>query len=785
MSAIKCLFAVAAFVWSATASAADLKAGDTLPNCSKIPLLPITADYRPQVTGPGSLERSLLNHGVVIVHFCSPRPPRRAPFETSFIEQISDLQKAVQSVSYPCKAVAVVPFGEKGRADASTLLGATEERPWGNTEIYYEPTFPRPGLYRTFRPGSSGTGEAAIAAPYTFLIGPGRKILAVRPPDSPVKLYDWLQQNLPEIVVAMPKDPSGNLSLPPDSAWTWPAFRRTPGRQPIASNLPDVLPYTYLAWQATIGRTFASPAVVDNVVYVNTDGRGLQSLQLATGQPLLSFQTGPSWWTSPVVAGNLVYSVGSQGLVQAVDRGSFALKWKRDLKGLVTSSPLVANGALFVGSRNGMVYALDAGTGEELWTFQTGGEISSSPALASGTLVIGSGDRSLYAIDAKTGALKWSAPTNGPVDSSPCISESDVIVGSFDGGLYSFKLADGAQNWRCELVGWVHSSPVVDPDKVFVGTVNVQRETSATFNWVDRKTGKKLGSFDMPDAIYSSPTVWEDLVLVGCRDHQLYAFDRKMRQTQPAWTYRTRSYVHASPVVVGDTVLVASFDGDLYALRQAKPIRTWTDGDIVPRWFVAALTRELHKEVGELIAKAASGKVGAELSLKKFSEVFAEIRASAGKPGAAPKVLPRDVPSEHPGAPYIEYVLGTGLLTGFPDGTYHPNEPTTRFQFSFGIDTVVQAVIRPDFAWKILGDKGNQGAQVEVRVQPAPGRPRTMPRDVGQNHWAYKALQNLSEKALIPMDEDGNYRGNKIVTLKDAAAHWDLYAEAVKVVRVK
>ncbi|MEQ1933196.1 MAG: S-layer homology domain-containing protein, partial [Fimbriimonadaceae bacterium] len=263
--------------------------------------------------------------------------------------------------------------------------------------------------------------------------------------------------------------------------------------------------------------------------------------------------------------------------------------------------------------------------------------------------------------------------------------------------------------------------------------------------------------------------------------NRLYAFDRKMRQVQPAWSYKMRSYIHASPVVVGDTVLVASFEGAVYALRQAKPIRVWKDEDIVPRWFVAALSREMHKSVSELITRASSGKVGEELSLRKFEAVFGDIRG--GAKGDAPKVLPSDVPIEHPGASFIEYALTSGLLTGYPDGSFRPNEPTNRYQFSFGLATVLQTVTRPDFAWKTKS--GQAGAQVEVRVKPQLGRSQVMPRDVNANHWAYEALTALAPNALIPMDEDGNYRGNKGLTLKDAAAHWNLFVDTLKVVRIK
>ena len=762
---------------------ADLQPGQFLPDVSKIPLLPVATEYRPQNWGVSSLEQMMLNDGVVIVHFTSPRPARRGAFETTFLDQLADLQKATLSVPYPCKAVAIVPFGEKGREDTNLVLNPDAVKVWGDPTVYYEPTYPRPGLYRTFRPDAQGA--EGVMTPYTYIIGPDRKIIAARGPESSAKLYDWLQQSLPASVTPVPKSPSTNLSLPALNPWTWPAFRRSSQRQPGAPTVPDVLPYTYLAWQTGIGRTFASPVVSDGTVYISTDNQGLQSVALMTGQRLLAFPIGASWWSSPVVADNTVFAVSAQGTVFALDRGNFSLRWKAELGGLVTSSPVVSDGALFVGARNGNVYALDAANGAELWHFQTGGEISSSPALSGGVLVIGSGDRSIYALDAKTGGLKWSLPTDGPVDSSPSIAGEDVIVGSFDGALYSVRLGDGHLNWKTELGGWVHSSPVVSEDTIFAATVNVRKDVPPGFFWIDRKSGKKLGNFDMPDAVYSSPTVWGDLVLVGCRSYDLFAFDRKMKQTTPVWSFRTRSYLHASPVVVGDTVLLASFDGNLYALRQAKPIRVWGDNDIVPRWFVAAMTRELHQQVADLVKRAAAGKVGAELTLRKFGDVFGDVKSIASASQPAPKVLPRDVPPNHPGAPFVEYVLTAGLLSGYPDGTYRPDEPSTRYQFALGLSTVLEAVTRPEYTWRTLGQQTGAGAQVEVRVQPPAAVPRTMARDVPGNHWALEALTSLAQKGLLILDDENNFRGNRIVTLKDVAQQWDRLVSTVKVVRIR
>jgi outer membrane protein assembly factor BamB len=65
----------------------------------------------------------------------------------------------------------------------------------------------------------------------------------------------------------------------------------------------------------------------------------------------------------------------------------------------VYSSPAVAGGVVYVGSYDGHVYALDAKTGERLWRYQTGDEVVSSPAVAGGVVYVGSWDDYLYALD--------------------------------------------------------------------------------------------------------------------------------------------------------------------------------------------------------------------------------------------------------------------------------------------------------------------------------------------------------------------------------------------------
>jgi outer membrane protein assembly factor BamB len=770
--------------WS---GAQDLKPGDLLPDCGKIPLVALGG--RPGYEGSGqgapfSLERLLLSNGVTIVHFCSPRAARGQPFGSFLLEELSALQKAAHGAPYPCTVVPVVPLGEKGRADTLAVLEASETRPWGEPTVYWEPTFPRPGLYRTFRPGAAAYDDGGLTTSWTYLIGPDRSLLAARAPGEEPQLYDWIVQHLPEKVVPVARQASSALALPADPR-AWPAFRRTPRREAAADQLPDTLGYAYLAWRQSIGRTFASPAVSQERVYAMTDDRGLQVLGLADGAQLGSLAAGGSWWTSPAVAGEYVYVISGEGVVTAIHALRVEKRWRHELNGFVTSSPTIADGALYVGSRNGAAYALDAATGDRLWEFQTGGEISSSPAVVGGLVLIGSGDRNVYALDAASGEVRWIAATGGAVDSSPTIAGESVYVGSFDGYLYRIALADGAIEWRCKLGGWVHSSPAVDDTQAFVGTVDIRRDETPTFSWVDRRTGEVRGQFQTPDAVYSSPTIWGDVVVVGCRDGRVYAFDRAMKQTQPIWTYQTRSYVHASPVVVGDTLLIASYDGTLYALRQARPIDVWTDADVVPRWFMAALVQQLHQQTADLIAAAAQGEVGAEQRLTDWDALFGQVKEQVANPGERPKVLPRDVPSEHPGAPFVEYVLTAGLLGGYPDGTFGPSSPTSLYQFSSALASVLEWVSRPDYGWRVLKERNLGDVQIEVRAEPVAGRAPVSLADIPEEHWAKQALEFQASNALLLVDEQGRFRGERTVTVRDAAAQWDLLTQSVKVVRVR
>ena len=112
--------------------------------------------------------------------------------------------------------------------------------------------------------------------------------------------------------------------------------------------------------------------------------------------------------------------------------------WSYTTGDIIFSSPAVAGGMVYVGSYDGKVYCLDASTGAFVWSYTTGSVVSSSPAVAGGMVYVDSFDGKVYCLDAVTGAFVWSYTTGDNVDSSPAVAGGMVYVGSYDRKVYAF-----------------------------------------------------------------------------------------------------------------------------------------------------------------------------------------------------------------------------------------------------------------------------------------------------------------------------------------------------------
>ncbi|MGL5081200.1 MAG: DUF1565 domain-containing protein [Microcoleaceae cyanobacterium] len=86
---------------------------------------------------------------------------------------------------------------------------------------------------------------------------------------------------------------------------------------------------------------------------------------------------------------------------------------------------------------------------------------------------------------------------------------------------------------------------------------------------------------------------------------------------------------------------------------------------------------------------------------------------------------------------YIEALIVKGVMSGFGDGSFRPDEPITRAQFA----TIVQKAFNP-----------------------APQQPETQFGDVARNFWGYGAIQAAYRAKFLSGFPDGKFRPNDRVT---------------------
>jgi outer membrane protein assembly factor BamB len=243
-------------------------------------------------------------------------------------------------------------------------------------------------------------------------------------------------------------------------------------------------------------------------------------------------------------------------------------KWKRTLKGAVTSSPTVAEGRVYFGCRDGNLYCLDSESGEQIWKFGAGAGIGSSPAVANGSVFVGNYDGRLFSVDAASGNKKWEFKTAGKIVSSPCVVSGRVLFGSYDRNLYCLSAHDGKLLWKHETAGIVWSSPTVGKDRVFFGS------TDGSFFCLSLDSGRQYWRKVAPGGVYSSPAVEGTVVCFGSIGRAFHFLD--VSDGSELFKVNAGGEVRSSPILSEQTAYVAADDGVVTCISVREKGVNWT-----------------------------------------------------------------------------------------------------------------------------------------------------------------------------------------------------------------
>jgi outer membrane protein assembly factor BamB len=232
-----------------------------------------------------------------------------------------------------------------------------------------------------------------------------------------------------------------------------------------------------------------APAVRNGLVY--TAWPTLKALYADTGRPLWERSDLQASYSmcSPAVSGRRAYVAVGAGApyytkhgLYAVERTSGRTLWFAATGDTYFSSPSVAGGVVYVvgatteGVGPKVLYAFDGATGKRLWRRFVGRSrwiTVGIPAVARGVVFYPSPDGWLYALGARTGSVLWRARV-GHTDASAAVANGVVYVVGARDVLTAFRATDGDVLWRSrlpskEMLVWI-PSPIIASGSVYAAT---------------------------------------------------------------------------------------------------------------------------------------------------------------------------------------------------------------------------------------------------------------------------------------------------------------------------
>lgn len=103
---------------------------------------------------------------------------------------------------------------------------------------------------------------------------------------------------------------------------------------------------------------WSTPAIANDRLFVGGEDGALHTLDVGTGKPLWTFQTGEAIWSSPAVINGKVLFGSRDFYFYCVDAATGELTWKVKLDGRIISSPCIVDGMIWIGTATGYFYCL-------------------------------------------------------------------------------------------------------------------------------------------------------------------------------------------------------------------------------------------------------------------------------------------------------------------------------------------------------------------------------------------------------------------------------------------
>ncbi len=194
-------------------------------------------------------------------------------------------------------------------------------------------------------------------------------------------------------------------------------------------------------------------SINDSFVYIGSGDGMLYAIDDATGKQKWSIKLNPSYYSTPIVHNNILYTQ-SNGFY-AIDAISGELKWKLDIPlipdSFPQSSPIINNNICYIGSRIGKFYAIDIINKKVKWEFKTNSGLTmNTPYIKDNTVFFTDFYGTLYAININTGLLEWNIK-DLQLNSSPIVY-NDLLYIHGQHNIYGIDTKSGLVKWKFDAL---------------------------------------------------------------------------------------------------------------------------------------------------------------------------------------------------------------------------------------------------------------------------------------------------------------------------------------------
>jgi outer membrane protein assembly factor BamB len=185
----------------------------------------------------------------------------------------------------------------------------------------------------------------------------------------------------------------------------------------------------------------SSAAVVNSVVYFGCRDGHLYAVDARTGSKKWGFSTGGAWVTSsPAVYQGVVYfGTGSDFRIHALNAETGASVFMIQADRSFFSSPAIAGNLVYMGGSDGKLSAFTLPGGSPAWVFQTPESAEAHTAYLAFRETIGKDTVSVEPRYYDRMVERFTRQLTGSMMASPVIANGVIYIGSVDGNLYALE----------------------------------------------------------------------------------------------------------------------------------------------------------------------------------------------------------------------------------------------------------------------------------------------------------------------------------------------------------